>query len=47
MKLVTFLNNRKRIDYLEIRNEGYLIVRGKVESAGRQYNARFYGAGIR
>jgi len=41
-----FQNNRKRMNYLDLRNEGYPIGSGMVESAGKQYKARFCGAGM-
>lgn len=42
-----FHNNRKRMNYLEMRGEGYLIGSGMVESAAKQYKARFTGPGMR
>jgi hypothetical protein len=42
-----FHNNRKRMNYLEMRSEGYPIGSGMVESAAKQYKARFGGAGMR
>lgn len=42
-----FHNNRKRMNYLDLRSEGYPIGSGMVESAGKQYKARFCGAGMR
>jgi hypothetical protein len=42
-----FHNNRKRKNYLEMRAEGYPIGSGMVESAAKQYKARFTGPGMR
>lgn len=42
-----FHNNRKRMNYLEMRAEGYPIGSGMVESAAKQYKARFTGPGMR
>lgn len=42
-----FHNNRKRMNYLEMRSEGYPIGSGMVESAAKQYKARFCGPGMR
>jgi hypothetical protein len=42
-----FLKNRKRMNYLEMRSEGYPIGSGMVESAAKQYKARFCGPGMR
>jgi hypothetical protein len=42
-----FHKNRKRMNYLEMRSEGYPIGSGMVESAAKQYKARFCGAGMR
>jgi hypothetical protein len=42
-----FHNNRKRMNYLEMRSEGYPIGSGMVESAAKQYKARFTGSGMR
>jgi len=42
-----FQNNRKRMNYLEMRLEGYPIGSGMVESAAKQFKARFCGAGMR
>lgn len=41
-----FQKNSKRMNYQEMRNEGYPIGSGMVESAGKQYKARFCGAGM-
>jgi len=42
-----FKNNHKRMQYLEMREEGYPIGSGMVESAAKQYKARFAGPGMR
>ena len=42
-----FHNNRRRMNYLEMRSEGYPIGSGMVESAAKQYKARFCGSGMR
>jgi hypothetical protein len=42
-----FRNNTKRMNYLEMRMEGYPIGSGMVESAAKQYKDRFCGAGMR
>jgi hypothetical protein len=42
-----FHKNRKRMNYLEMRSEGYPIGSGMVESAAKQYKARFCGPGMR
>ena len=42
-----FENNKRRMDYLECREEGYLLGSGMVESGIKQYKARFTGAGMR
>jgi len=42
-----FQKNIKRMNYLEMRMEGYPIGSGMVESAAKQYKARFCGAGMR
>jgi hypothetical protein len=41
-----FHKNRKRMNYLEMRSEGYPIGSGMVESAAKQYKARFSGPGM-
>lgn len=41
-----FHKNRKRMNYLEMRSEGYPIGSGMVESAAKQYKARFCGPGM-
>ena len=42
-----FRNNQRRMNYLEMRAEGYPIGSGMVESAAKQYKARFCGSGMR
>ena len=42
-----FHNNRKRMNYLDLRSGGYPIGSGMVESVGKQFKARFCGAGMR
>jgi hypothetical protein len=42
-----FNNNLKRMNYLEMRMEGYPIGSGMVESAAKQYKGRFCAAGMR
>jgi hypothetical protein len=42
-----FRKNRRRMNYLEMRSEGYPIGSGMVESAAKQYKARFCGSGMR
>lgn len=42
-----FENNKRRMDYLDCREEGYLIGSGMVESGAKQFKARFTGPGMR
>ncbi len=42
-----FRNYKKRMRFLEMREQGYPIGSGMVESAAKQYKARFAGAGMR
>ena len=42
-----FENNKRRMQYLEFREEGYLIGSGMVESGAKQFKARFTGPGMR
>jgi hypothetical protein len=42
-----FRNHKKRMQYLEMREEGYPIGSGMVESEAKQYKARFSGPGMR
>jgi hypothetical protein len=42
-----FKNHRHRMNYMEMREEGWVIGSGMVESGGKQFKARFCGAGMR
>lgn len=42
-----FENNKRRMLYLHLREEGFLIGSGVVESAAKQFKARFTGPGMR
>jgi hypothetical protein len=42
-----FENNKRRMNYLEMREEGWVIGSGMVESGGKQFKSRFTGAGMR
>ena len=42
-----FKNNHKRMQYMETREDGFPIGSGMVESAAKQYKARFAGTGMR
>ncbi len=42
-----FENNQHRMNYLELREEGWLIGSGMVESGAKQFKDRFTGAGMR
>ena len=42
-----FENNKRRMKYLELRSDGWLIGSGVVESGGKQYKDRFAGPGMR
>lgn len=42
-----FEGNARRMQYLEMREEGFPIGSGMVESGGKQFRARFAGAGMR
>jgi len=42
-----FRNNERRMNYLEVREEGWPIGSGMVESGGKQFKARFAGPGMR
>ena len=42
-----FENNKRRMNYLDMRSEGWLIGSGTVESAAKQYKARLTGPGMR
>ena len=44
----TYLNTHKRrMQYLELREDGYVIGSGMVESGGKQFKSRFCGPGMR
>ncbi|MCB0222308.1 MAG: hypothetical protein KDI02_01350, partial [Anaerolineae bacterium] len=40
-------NNKRRMNYLECREEGFLLGSGMVESGAKQFKARFCGPGMR
>jgi hypothetical protein len=42
-----FENHKRRMNYLDLRTEGWLIGSGTVESGAKQYKARFTGSGMR
>ena len=42
-----FENNKRRMDYLTLREDGFLIGSGMVESGAKQFKARFCGPGMR
>lgn len=42
-----FENHKRRMDYLDLRTEGWLIGSGTIESGAKQYKARFTGPGMR
>jgi hypothetical protein len=42
-----FENNQRRMQYLELREDGFVIGSGMVESGCKQYKARFCGPGMR
>ena len=42
-----FENNQHRMNYLELREEGWLIGSGMVESGAKQFKDRFTGPGMR
>lgn len=42
-----FEKNQHRMNYMEMREEGWVIGSGMVESGGKQYKARFAGPGMR
>jgi hypothetical protein len=42
-----FRNHQRRMNYLEMREENWLIGSGTVESAAKQFKARFAGPGMR
>lgn len=42
-----FHNNKRRMNYLELREDGYLLGSGMIESGAKQFKARFTGPGMR
>jgi len=42
-----FENNQHRMNYMELREEGWLIGSGTVESGAKQFKDRFTGPGMR
>jgi hypothetical protein len=42
-----FRNNKRRMNYLEMREAGWAIGSGMVESGAKQFKARFTGSGMR
>jgi hypothetical protein len=42
-----FENHKRRMNYLDMRSDGWLIGSGTVESGAKQYKARFTGPGMR
>jgi hypothetical protein len=42
-----FDNQKRRMNYLELREEGYLLGSGMIESGAKQFKARFTGPGMR
>jgi hypothetical protein len=42
-----FEHNKRRMDYLEMRADGWVIGSGMVESGGKQFRERFAGPGMR
>ncbi len=42
-----FDKNKHRMNYMAMREEGWVIGSGMVESGGKQYKARFAGSGMR
>lgn len=42
-----FENNKRRMNYLDLRSGGWLIGSGTVESGAKQFKGRFSGAGMR
>jgi len=45
-EVIYFQNNSTRMNYQDLQIEGYPIGSGMVESAGKQYKARFCGSGM-
>lgn len=46
-KITYFRNNYKRMQYMEFREDGFLIGSGVIESGVKQFKARFTGPGMR
>jgi hypothetical protein len=42
-----FETNHRRMDYMELREQGWVIGSGMIESGGKQFKARFAGPGMR
>ena len=42
-----FETNHRRMNYMELREQGWVIGSGMIESGGKQFKARFTGAGMR
>jgi hypothetical protein len=42
-----FRNNKRRMDYMGMREEGWVIGSGMIESGAKQYKDRFAGSGMR
>jgi len=42
-----FEKNKRRMNYLELRADGWVIGSGMVESGGKQFKSRFCGSGMR
>lgn len=42
-----FEKNKRRMNYLDLRTEGWVIGSGMVESGGKQFKGRFCGSGMR
>lgn len=42
-----FDNNHRRMNYMELREQGWVIGSGMIESGGKQFKARFAGPGMR
>lgn len=42
-----FESNHRRMNYMELREEGWVIGSGMIESGGKQFKARFAGPGMR
>ena len=42
-----FENNHRRMNYMELREQGWLMGSGVIESGAKQFKARFAGPGMR